>query len=407
MSCRRRPVSRTTLIQPTLLRKPAILIVGPKPPPYHGVSVVTEMILNSELQEKFKIIHIDTSDHRALQNIGKLDPRNIYLAFSHIFILLFSLIKYSPRIVYFPICQTTMGYLRDTFLIVLSKFFGARVIIHLHGGYFRTLYEKGNIFTKFIIEYSLNLVNKSIVLGKSLRHIFDDLVPSERIAVVANGIDRNYITESELQQTNSIRLNPTQNPSVSTSSKKMRVLFLSNLTLSKGYYDVIKATPEVLKHYKKVEFIFAGQFWNSQKKKEEIEKFIIEHELDAFVNFAGRVVGKAKKELLLSCGIFVLPTYYAFEGQPLVILEAMAAGLPIITTDQGCIKEMVIDCENGFIIEKKNPEKIAEKIIYLLKNENVRRKMGKKSRERFLKYYTKDRFIDGLSRVFDEVLAET
>jgi len=178
------------------------------------------------------------------------------------------------------------------------------------------------------------------------------------------------------------------------------------LTLSKGYFDVIKAIPEVLHHNQNIEFIFAGQVWDTEKARQEVKRYLNEHKLSAYVNFAGKVIGKAKKDLLLSSDIFVLPTYYLFEGQPWVIVEAMAAGLPIITTDQGCIKEMVQDGVNGFIIEKKNSSQIAQKVIQLLENAEMRKKMGKASRERFLKSYTKDHFIQGLIMVFDEVLTE-
>ncbi len=301
--------------------------------------------------------------------------------------------------------------------MLLSKLKKAKVVIHLHGSYFRTMYEKNNIFGKFLIRQSCRLVSRALVVGECLRYIFEGLVPSKKINVVSVGIEENYITEAELSTKHYALSSNNLCPSV------YRVLFLSNLTLSKGFFDVIKSIPIItqlpddlsremrsISHrdpMTNVEFIFAGQFWGTEKARQEVHEYIDNHHLKPHIKFTGRVVGNFKKKLLLTSHIFVLPTYYHNEGQPTVILEAIAAGLPIITTDQGCIKEMVIDGENGFIIEKKNPEQIAEKIIYLLKNEKVRREMGKKSRERFLKYYTKDRFIDGLSRVFDEVLAET
>lgn len=381
-----------------------ILIIGPKPPPYHGVSVVTNIILDSGLGREFNLLHLDTSDRRALANIGRLDFSNVYLALKHLVQLISMLHKFSPIIVYLPICQTIKGLIRDAAFIFFSRIKGAKVVVHLHGGYFRTLYERSSTLVKFMIRYSCKFVSQAIVLGESLRHIFEGLVPSERIAVVANGIDRNYITETELSTKHYALSSNNLHPSA------FRILFLSNLTLSKGFFDVIKSIPIITQKNissPNIEFIFAGEFWEGEKTKEEIFQYINSHNLNLYIKFTGTTISSKKKDLLLSSSLFVLPTYYLYEGQPVVIIEAMAAGLPIITTNQGCIKEMVIDGENGFIIEKKNPEKIAEKIIYLLKNEKVRREMGKKSRERFLKYYTKDRFINSLSKVFDEVLAET
>jgi len=83
----------------------------------------------------------------------------------------------------------------------------------------------------------------------------------------------------------------------------------------------------------------------------------------------------------------------------------MASGLPIITTDQGCIKESVIDGENGFIIPKRDPDSIAEKIIYLIQRPEVREKMGQKSRQLYEANLTEEHFvqrmIDALNLTLD------
>lgn len=84
----------------------------------------------------------------------------------------------------------------------------------------------------------------------------------------------------------------------------------------------------------------------------------------------------------------------------------MAAGLPIITTDQGAICETVLDRVNGFIIPKASPDAIAEKIVCLLRDDDLRRHMGQASRERFLKHYTLDRWGDRMLEVFEQALDE-
>ena len=81
------------------------------------------------------------------------------------------------------------------------------------------------------------------------------------------------------------------------------------------------------------------------------------------------------------------------EGHPWVIVEAMASGLPIITTDQGCIKESVIDGENGYIVPKRKVEVLAERTIHLIKNPELREKMGSRSRELYEANFTKEHFV--------------
>jgi len=369
------------------------LIIGPIPPPYHGVSVVTDMILNSALRDKFNLIHLDTSDRRSLSNIGKIDFTNVYLTIKHFLKFLWYCIKERPAIVYVPISQTTLGYLRDCFFLIPAKLFYRKVIIHLHGGYFRNFYEQSNGLMKILIRWTLKDVQRAIVLGESLRYIFKDLIPKKRITVVPNGLDGKIF---DIYDTNR----------ATKQKERYRILFLSTLVRSKGFIDVIKAIPEVIRyHSNDIEFVFAGELNNKWGGRDAAFEFIEQNKLHSIVKFRGVVTGNKKIRLLLSSDIFIFPTYYKYEGHPLVILEAMAAGLPVITTNMGAIKEAIIDRINGFIVEKQNPKQIAGKILLLLENEKLRQEMGRKSRERFLKYYTKDKFVENLSKVFEDVLA--
>ena len=92
------------------------------------------------------------------------------------------------------------------------------------------------------------------------------------------------------------------------------------------------------------------------------------------------------------------------EGHPWVIVEALAAGLPIISTDWGAITESVIDGDNGFIVSSKNPNSISQKIEELIKNEKLRNEMGKKSRFLYECKFTQKKLVANLKHVFDSVL---
>ena len=118
----------------------------------------------------------------------------------------------------------------------------------------------------------------------------------------------------------------------------------------------------------------------------------------------GPVAGAKKTEMLLHADVFVFPPR-APEGQPLVILEAMAANLPIVTTDRGAIKETVLDGVNCFIVSAGDVTAIANRIIELLSNDSLRQVMGTESRHRFLQNYTRDRWAKRMIDVFEQVLS--
>ena len=85
----------------------------------------------------------------------------------------------------------------------------------------------------------------------------------------------------------------------------------------------------------------------------------------------------------------------------------MAAGLPIISTDQGAITESVIDGVNGFIVKKQNPQQIAEKIKILIEKSELRLKMGNESRRLYEENFTEEKMVERLTQAFNAVLSSS
>lgn len=356
--------------------KKTVIVIAPTPPPFMGPSVAVQALLNSRFTDEFNVVLIDTADRRPIENMEKIDFGNVYLALKHYSQLFIKLISARADIVYFLICQTTIGYLRDVPFILISKLFGKKVVIHLHGAHFRNFYNASNSIMKFIIRNTLKLVDQVILLGDSLKYLFEGLVPEEKLAVVPNGInlefgDREY-----------------------SDDKSFQVLFLSNLIETKGFKDVLFSVKKTVETAS-VEYTFAGAWFNPDDRR-ECQDYAEREGISGFVRFTGYVEKDAKAALLEKADVLVLPT--CLDGQPLVILEAMAAGLPIISTDTGCIKDMVIDGDNGFIIPAKSPEAISEKVLYLAGNVNERERMGRRSREMYELRYTEDKYVDNMVR---------
>jgi glycosyltransferase involved in cell wall biosynthesis len=229
-------------------------------------------------------------------------------------------------------------------------------------------------------------ISAQIVLGNNLRHLFNWIIPDERIFVVANGGNYNF-------------------PKIEKDhGDNIHVLFLGNFIGSKGVLDVLKAglILNESKERKNVKFIFAGS-WRDLKTRLEFEKIMTEHPRLP-VEVKGTVTGEDKLNMLASADIFVFPTYYPNEGHPWVIIEAMAAGLPVISTNRGAIIESVRDGKNGFIVEPRNPHQVAEKIEFLIENPETRKQMGRESKKIYLENLTEDIMVERLQAVFENVL---
>jgi len=365
--------------------------MGPTPPPYMGPSVATQIILNSRFVDEFNVIHIDTADRRPLSNLGRIDVTNIFLAIKQYLVLIQKFLVCRADLVYIPISQTSIGFLKDIPLILLSKLFSKKVVLHLRGGYFREFYNSSNAVMKMLVRMTLKSIDRMIVLGNCLRTLFDGLMPQEKISVVPNGLDMVY---------NDKGLNNCGNGRIIT------ILFLSSLRETKGFWNVLRSVKSVNAKYNRVKYVFAGE-WRNEQEKVECEAYIVKENIADHVEFTGGVTGHLKMDLFKNADIFAFPTYYPMEGHPWVIVEAMAAGLPIITTDQGCIKESVIDGKNGFIIPKKDPNAITEKIIYLTEHTVARKKMGRRSRQLYEANFTEEHFVQNMIDVMNLTIVKT
>jgi len=362
-----------------------ILIVGPSPPPFNGMSVMTQVLLHN-LGEGIHLIHLDTADRRDISNIGKLDLLNVLLALWHGLKFIYLLIVEHPDLVYVPISQATLPFLRDCLFLLPTRLLRKPLVVHLHGGHFSTFYSAQKGVMAWIIRRALENAN-AIVLGQALVSAFDGIIPRHRVQVVPNGV--------------SDCLEPGARER--SSDHCFTVLYLSLLASEKGVFDFLRAIPLIVRETQSCRFVFAGEWYRREERQEAVE-LIRTFAPMSCIDFVGSAGPSAKAELLNSADVFVLPTYYPYEGQPCAILEAMSAGLPIITTNAGCIAETVIHGLNGFIVEQKNPGAIAESILLLYRDPMRRAKMGAASRERFLANYTIDRFSDRVAQVLTEAI---
>lgn len=118
--------------------------------------------------------------------------------------------------------------------------------------------------------------------------------------------------------------------------------------------------------------------------------------------YLGRKVGSEKEEIFQQADIFVFPTYYDNECFPVVLLEAMQHRLPIVTTDEGGIADIVQDGVNGFVCARQDASAVAQQLTLLLTDSSLREQMGEAGFHTYLKHFTIQEFEskmrDGLQK---------
>lgn len=346
-----------------------ILIVGPLPPPYTGQSVSFKK-LKEELesdQHISHVYHVNTAPQKA-HITGKASLNRLLETSTLVLKFLVLLIFKQPSVIYLTKGSTKNGFMRDYILLIIKKIFlpKARFIVHLKGGNYDTFYASCTPKYQRRIVWFLENVSWIIVLGKSLVKMYDFL-PSvhNKITVIENAltIDSSLSIES-LQDKHK--------------EKIVQLLFLSNLIYTKGYGHLLEACKILLKRgVNNFHLTFAGEFMKSPDDPNTIDidayqqnflSSIFSAEINAYVSYNGPITGNQKKLTLENAHIFILPTQYHVEGQPVSIIEAMAYGCAIIATNYRSIPDLIEDQANGMYIDYENPSHLADALESLIKN---------------------------------------
>ena len=139
-------------------------------------------------------------------------------------------------------------------------------------------------------------------------------------------------------------------------------------------------------------------------KPSEFYEYINVKNLKDEIFFLGPKYGRLKDVVLNEADIFAFPTFYQGECFPLSIIEAMKMRLPVITTDEGAISDIVDDEATGFLVKKRDSLDLANRIQELISNPELRLKMGNAGREKFVGEFTLDKFETRLLNVLNSVL---
>jgi len=291
-----------------------------------------------------------------------------------------------PQLVYLSISQSTIRFMLDSLFVLLARLFRARVIMHLHGGNFRAWYDARQRSVQWLVRNVLRQVAAFIIPGEPFRAPLAGIIDPRKLRVVPNGIDwPGYQGAEPLRRGRTRR----------------RVLYLGALSKADGVLILLQAVGQVVRQYREVEFVFAGQ-WLHEADRAEAQVLLHDLRTAAAAKFVGEIAGAQKRAICESSDIFVFPGLQQ-EAQPLVVIEAMAAGLPVIFTDRGCLRETVVEGATGFEVPAGDPQQLAEKILWLLGEPQLMQETGANARRCYEELYSKGRFMQRMTDLFEEV----
>lgn len=347
---------------------PRVVVVGPLPPPMHGVANATVRIVSSPvLCERLSLLHLDTSDRRDLGNMGRIDLQNLVLAARHLAQLVAMCVIHRPHLVYYTLSQNPAALVRDTALRWTAWLFGADSVVHLRGSRYADLARRRDL-TGALVRRALREATTVLVLGESQVEPIAEVAQHRRIAVVPNGLAKPPAAQDPVSDAG---------PCVFT--------FLGAVRASKGALLAIRAVGQAVRSGADARLVFAGE----PPRGEELTHMhdeIRDAGIEDRVVLRGTVSGDDKWRLLRETDVFLLPSYA--EGQPWSILEAMAVGLPVISTRVGAVPDTVVDGVTGILVEPGDEEALANAVTKLALRPDVRHAMGAAARARVTECFT-------------------
>lgn len=326
------------------------------PPPLTGQTLGSQIVYSHLISENYKTYLYNIS---VLSELKKEKYNLVYtikfflVFFRELFKLRNNII--SKDVVYFIPASSFLGLLKDLIFCFFLRN-DIRLVAHVRSGNLPNIYNSKyyRLFTKYIINKVTQYIFLSEILSQSA-----STIPELKKVFVKNPIDSEIV--GSLSELNN-RIDAIKN----RKTEKLNIIFISNMIKTKGYLDLLMSS-KYLQFEKDCEFnfFFLGKWRNKNDEKDFLMKI---QEIEKMRNINCTYMGsfdsrKKIKNILQKSDIFCLPTYYPVEAQPRSIIEAMSNGLPIISTNHASIPEVVSHNVNGFLIEPKDPKKIAESIL--------------------------------------------
>ena len=271
-------------------------------------------------------------------------------------ILFFTKLLFNSRFEIIHIHGSFKGsfYRKYFFYLIAKKIYGRKVVYHIHGSEYHLFYENASAFIKKKVSAMVEGIDALIVLSKEWQSFFDKNFDQPNIFILNNIVEENEYHPKKINHT-------------------IKMLFLGRIGERKGTFDLLNAIKKNKSEFKgKVHFYIGGDGETARLNTE-----IQEYQLEELVEFLGWIKGDKKKELLRNSHLMILPSFN--EGLPISLLEAMANGMPLISTHVGGIANILDNGSNGFVVEPGNADQIGKAIASYIETPDLINLHGKKS----------------------------
>lgn len=362
-----------------------ILVVGQTPPPHGGQAVMIQALLQGRYT-RIRLYHVRMTFSADMDSVGKFALGKVATLFTTMARVAWARLRHRTPVLYYPPSgPNKVPVLRDIALLCATRWLFRRTVFHFHAGgvsgfapqlpaplrpLFRMAYRRPDL----AIRTAAQNPDDGLALG------------ARRCTVVPNGI-------ADARGTVPERLAGPGEP--------LELLFVGVLVESKGVRVLLEAFAQVVAAGTDARLRIMGR-WNEQPLKEWAMSFIAQQGLADRVEFLGVLDGAAKHARFAACDIFCFPSYFEAESFGLVLVEAMQFAKPVVSTRWRGIPSVVTDGVNGFLVPVRDPGAVADRLLALAHDPDLRRRMGEAGRRIFEERFTLEAFH---RRMEDELAA--
>ncbi len=367
----------------TETKKTNILIIGPTKP-LGGMENCVILHSSLDLGPDFATHLLDTKYHPIVRKFKIL--KLIYLLTTIIPRMRKLIAKHHIDIVHIH-TTSFKNVFKNIQIQESAKKLGVKTIMHIHGGFFDRFYEGLSPFLKKRLVKGLNRSDALICLSEGWKKFYTSTFKEPRVFVLENAINLDEFRDiGEFRDY--------------SSHDTLTALYLGRISERKGVFDLIPVASRIRDQGYKMRFILAGRSERGESRK--LGWAFDDAGLKGYYELPGEVTGHKREALFRDADCFILPSHA--EGMPITILEAFAAGLPVIVTNVGATPEVIRDGENGILVKPGDSAGMAQALIRLILDPWLRERLGRSGFKDANERFSVTRWVDELKIIYTEVM---
>ena len=352
-----------------------MLLMGQTPPPWHGQAVATQILFDNDWPG-FDVKRLRMEFSEEMSEVGRFQWKKVV----HLFQLTMRARKYlkanpGTTLFYPPASAKWVPFLRDVFFLAATRHLAGATVFIFHASGL-PVFASGSWLRRRLARLAYEGADESLEVA------IEKITPHEVFHAKRWSWCPCAIEVPEMRREKRAATAPT------------RVLFLGSLQEGKGVLEILRTAGELKKRGRGKDFRFqiVGK-WFSSEFEEETIKLRAELGVEDSVELTGQLTGADKWDAYAKADVFFFPTHYASEASPIVLMEALGAGLPILSTEWAGIPAMLDGCESARLLPIRAPTAYADELITFRENASGAEELSAASKRFYARWFRPERFV--------------